>query len=176
MTRSRRHALIIDICVESELWKNAGNAKAWMRRALAGAAAALAREAAELAVVLTDDSAIRVLNRQWRGVDAATNVLSFPAPPGFAAGDPPFIGDIVLAQQTIAREAAAERKLFVHHLAHLAVHGYLHLLGYDHDNDKAAATMEDIERNILRRLAIPDPYRRLPVAAERPAKKPQTRR
>ena len=84
--------------------------------------------------MLTDDSAIRLLNRDWRGIDAATNVLSFPA--NRAGGAPPFIGDIVLAYETIAREARAEHKPFAHHTAHLAVHGFLHLLGYDHERDK----------------------------------------
>ncbi len=69
------------------------------------------------------------------------------------------IGDIVLAHQTVAAEARSEGKPFAHHLAHLAVHGFLHLLGYDHDSERKAATMERLEREILRRLAIPDPYR-----------------
>ena len=107
--------------------------------------------------MLTDDSAIRLLNRAWRGIDAATNVLSFPATRGSA--ETPLIGDIVLAYETIAREARDEKKPFAHHVAHLAVHGYLHLLGYDHERRKDAEAMEQTERNILRRLAIPDPYR-----------------
>jgi probable rRNA maturation factor len=109
-----------------------------------------------------------LLNRQWRGIDAATNVLSFPAKR--VAGQPPLIGDIVLAQQTIAREARAERKPFAHHLAHLAVHGYLHLAGYDHENDEDARLMEAAERKILRRLAIPDPYRDPAERPQQPAK------
>ena len=109
--------------------------------------------------MLTDDSAIRLLNREWRGVDAATNVLSFPA--GRAGGVPPFIGDIVLAYETIAAEARAERKPFAHHVAHLAVHGFLHLLGYDHvREERRRGDGSGLERDILRRLAIPDPYRR----------------
>ena len=70
----------------------------------------------------------------------------------------PYLGDIVIAYQTVAREAATEGKPFNHHLAHLAVHGFLHLLGYDHENDRDAQTMERLERRILKRLAIPDPY------------------
>lgn len=176
MTRNSRHALCIDICVDSDLWKDPGGAKACVRRALAEAAAALSKAPAELAVVLTDDTAVCLLNRQWRGIAKATNVLSFPAAAGLAAGDPPLIGDIVLAYQTIAREARAKRKPFAHHLAHLAVHGYLHLIGYDHENDTDAAAMEDAERHVLRRLAIPDPYRRRPAAAKKAVKKPANKR
>jgi len=107
--------------------------------------------------VLTDDSAIRVLNRKWRGIDAPTNVLSFPAeiPPGA----PALLGDIVLAYETVAREARRDGKPFAHHVAHLAVHGFLHLCGYDHERDSDAGIMEQLERTILRRLDIPDPYR-----------------
>jgi probable rRNA maturation factor len=131
---------------------------------LAAAKAASTRPAG-LAIVLGDDSAIRILNRDWRGKDTATNVLSFPAAPaphgrkaGKSAAPTPYIGDIVIAYQTTAREAAAEGKPFTHHLAHLAVHGFLHLLGHDHENDRDAEAMEDLERRILRRLSIPDPY------------------
>jgi probable rRNA maturation factor len=148
----------IDMLVEFALWKGQPNVRSVVRRAIAAAAALLSTPGAELAIVLTDDSAIRLLNREWRGVDAATNVLSFPA--RCAAGDVPLIGDIVLAYETIDAEARADRKPFAHHVAHLAVHGFLHLLGYDHGRDKDAETMEQTERNILRRLAIPDPYRR----------------
>jgi probable rRNA maturation factor len=152
-----RTTLKIDVLVESVLWKATQDAAAAARRAIAEAAAMLSTPRAELAIVLTDDSAIRLLNRAWRGVDAATNVLSFPA--SGAGGEPPLIGDIVLAFETVAREARAERKPFVHHVAHLAVHGFLHLLGYDHVRKPDAETMERIERDVLQRLAIPDPYR-----------------
>jgi len=156
--RKTRTALTIDVIVESALWKRKHNIKSAARRAITKAADMLSTPRSELAIVLTDDSAIRLLNRDWRGVDAPTNVLSFPA--GRGDGAPPFIGDIVLAYETIAGEAAAERKPFTHHIAHLAVHGFLHLLGYDHVRKKDAQTMEEIERDILRRLRIPDPYRR----------------
>jgi probable rRNA maturation factor len=148
----------IDVLVESALWKRQRGVKSVAQRAVAEATALLSTPGAELAIVLTDDSAIRLLNRNWRGVDAATNVLSFPA--RCAAGDRLVIGDVVLAYETIEGEARAERKPFAHHIAHLAVHGFLHLLGYDHVREKEAEAMERTERNILRRLAIPDPYRR----------------
>lgn len=157
MTRAARRALTVDVRIESNVWKGRDNVKATVRRAVAQAAAALSTSGAELAIVLTDDAAIRSLNRRWRGIDAATNVLSFPTKG--AGSDPPLIGDIVLAYESIAREARAERKPFAHHLAHLAVHGFLHLVGYDHRLVKDAQKMEQTEREILRRLAIPDPYR-----------------
>ena len=117
--------------------------------------------------MLGNDSAIRALNRDWRGKDAPTNVLSFPVPGppsgqrrgrGKRTSPSPYIGDIVIAYETVAREAKAEDKPFGHHLAHLAVHGFLHLHGYDHENDRDAQKMERLERRILARLAIPDPY------------------
>ena len=160
MSRSplRRPALAVDIVVESPLWKAQRGADAMLRRALA-AAAALVPSDGELAVVLTDDAAIRALNRDWRGKDAATNVLSFPAKearPDRRA--PRLLGDIVIAYETVAREAAAEGKPFMHHLAHLAVHGFLHLVGYDHEANGDADAMERLEIAILARLDVPDPY------------------
>jgi len=163
VARKARPALKIDVIVESDRWKERADVRPLIRRAVAEAAAALSTAGAELAIVLTDDSTIRRLNRAWRRVDAATNVLSFPA--GSAGGEPPLIGDIVLAYETIAREARAERKPFVHHIAHLAVHGFLHLVGYDHERKQDAEAMERLERNVLRRLGIPDPYRRRAKAA-----------
>ncbi len=155
--RKIRATAKIDVLVESKLWKRAKDAEPVVRRAIAEAAATLSTPGAELAIVLSDDSAIRLLNRTWRGVDAATNVLSFPT--GRTGGDPLLIGDIVLAYETVAAEALAEGKPFADHLAHLAVHGFLHLLGYDHERKKDAEAMERLERDILLRLAIPDPYR-----------------
>jgi probable rRNA maturation factor len=108
-------------------------------------------------VLVEDDAAIRELNRRWRGVDKPTNVLSFPAAaaPSIA---PRHIGDIAISYETTIREAEAQARPFAHHLTHLAVHGFLHLLGYDHQADAAAEEMEDLERKILARLGIPDPY------------------
>jgi len=158
--RAARGACNIDVLVESALWSRIGRIKALLRRAVGAAATELSTGKVELAIVLTDDSAIRLLNRQWRGIDKATNVLSFPTREarGEAGGHPLLIGDVVLAHQTIAREADAEGKPFAHHLAHLAVHGFLHLNGYDHERDEDAEAMEQLERRILRRLRIADPY------------------
>jgi len=110
----------------------------------------------EVSIVFTDDAAIRALNKSWRGKDTATNVLSFCQDGrGRQAG---MLGDIVLAQETVAREAALEGKLLNHHIAHMIVHGFLHLLGYDHQDDKDAETMEDLERRALTLIGIADPY------------------
>jgi probable rRNA maturation factor len=157
-SRTSKKGPKIDMLVESALWKRQADVKSVVRRAIAAAAALLSTPSAELVIVFTDDSAIRLLNREWRGIDGATNVLSFPA--SCATGALPLIGDIVLAYETIDAEARAERKPFADHVAHLAVHGFLHLFGYDHVREKDAEAMERTERNILRRLAIPDPYRR----------------
>lgn len=169
MRRAGRRALTIDVVVDSERWAGAEKLQSMVRRAVIEAAAALSTTGTELAIVLADDSAIRALNRRWRGIDAATNVLSFPTKNG-AAGH---LGDIVLAFETIASEARSERKPFAHHLAHLAVHGFLHLVGYDHQRHEDALRMEQAEREILKRLGIPDPYR--PRPRPRPRSRPAPR-
>ena len=155
MTRGARPALKIDVLVRSDHWQSIRTADAIVRRAVGRAAATLSISPTEVAIVLTDDSTIRALNRDWRGIDAATNVLSFATKN--AGGR--HLGDIALAYETIAHEARRGRKPFAHHLAHLAVHGFLHLAGYDHDSEREALAMEGTERAILRQLAIPDPYR-----------------
>jgi probable rRNA maturation factor len=146
----------VDIVVESSLWVAHAGAEAAIRRAVAAAAPA-GLDAAELAVLLADDARGREMNAHWRGKDTATNVLSFPAAPGPGPG-PRHLGDIVLAYETVEREAGAQDKPFDHHLVHLVVHGFLHLIGYDHDTDDEAEEMERRERDILARLGIPDPY------------------
>jgi probable rRNA maturation factor len=156
--RKSRKTPKIDVLVQSDLWKDRPDAEPVIRSAITKAAAVLSTPDVELAIVLTDDSAIRQLNRTWRGVDAGTNVLSFPTGSAGGSGSPSLIGDVVLAYETIASEARKEGKPFAHHLAHLAVHGFLHLLGYDHERRIDAQTMERLETDILRRLAIPDPY------------------
>ncbi len=148
----------IDIIVQSPLWESEPGVETMLHRAIEEAAAALSTREAELAIVLTDDSAIRLLNRDWRGVDEPTNVLSFPAKTARATGAPPVLGDIVIAFETSKREAAGEEKPFLHHVAHLAVHGFLHLEGHDHAIDEEADAMERLEREILARLGVSDPY------------------
>lgn len=112
---------------------------------------------AELSIVLLDDAEQQALNRQWRSIDKPTNVLSFPQiePFGPVAG---ILGDIVLARQTLEREAAELEIPFSHHFTHLVVHGFLHILGYDHLEDAEAAEMEGLETRILATLGVPDPY------------------
>jgi probable rRNA maturation factor len=160
--RRRRTPLRVDIVVASPLWTAQRSLKALLRRAI-GEAASMAStiqgQRGELAIVLTDDTAIRTLNRDWRSKDATTNVLSFPAKdPRHARGTTHLLGDIVIAYETTEREARAEHKPFAHHLTHLAVHGFLHLAGYDHATDDEAAAMEKLETAILARLDVPDPY------------------
>ena len=113
----------------------------------------------ELSLVFTNDADIREINAKWRHIDKPTNVLSFPAfalQPGQEPGE--ILGDIVIARETVAREAAEEHKSFDDHLSHLVVHGLLHLMGYDHQNDEEAEQMETLERKILASLGISDPY------------------
>ena len=115
-----------------------------------------------LGIVLIDDAEQRRLNRDYRGKDSPTNVLSFGlAAPGETPppGAPLLLGDVVLAYETVAREALEQKKPLADHLQHLVVHGVLHLLGYDHENDTEAAIMEAREGAILRGLGVPDPYR-----------------
>ena len=153
-----------EVLVVAECWQNEPDAEAVIQRAIAAAAEAVEADVgdAELAVMLTDDPGIRTLNSNWRGIDKPTNVLSFPAlqPEGAPKpGDAPrMLGDIAIAYETTRREADAEGKPFEHHLSHLAIHGFLHLIGYDHENDTDAEEMESLETEILEQLGIPDPY------------------
>jgi probable rRNA maturation factor len=155
---------ITEVLVVADCWQDEPDAEAVIQRAIAAAAETVDADVAdaELAVMLTDDSGIRTLNSNWRGVDKPTNVLSFPAlqPAGGRGEDdaPRMLGDIAIAYQTMRREADDEQKPFDHHLSHLAVHGFLHLIGYDHENDDDAETMETLEQEILAQLGIPDPY------------------
>ncbi len=113
----------------------------------------------EVSLLFTNNVTIKELNAQWRAKAMPTNVLSFPAfplKPGMALM--PLLGDIVLAFETVRDEALREHKPIDNHVSHLVVHGLLHLLGYDHEIDNEAEIMEDLERKILARLAIPDPY------------------
>ena len=160
--RGRNSAPHVDILIGSPQWQRRRKAANLVRRAIRTAAlfAGNTRSTphAELAILLTDDSAIRALNHDWRKLNAATNVLSFPAK-ATRGQFPRHLGDIVIAYEAVKREAAAEHKSFEHHLVHLAVHGYLHLLGHDHATDREADKMERLEIDILARLGVPDPYR-----------------
>src|SRR6201996_2935155 len=153
-----------EVLVVADCWQSEPDAESVILRAIAAAAEEADADAgdAELAVMLTDDAGIRTLNNNWRGMDKPTNVLSFPAlqPEGARKpGDAPrMLGDIAIAYETTKREAGEEGKPFPHHLSHLAIHGFLHLIGYDHENDADAEEMESLETEILQQLGIPDPY------------------
>lgn len=117
------------------------------------------KERVELSLLFTNDMAMRSINAQWRGKDQPTNVLSFPASPMAPGAMPgPMLGDIVLAYETIARESKDLGRNFENHLAHLLVHGYLHIFGYDHIVAEDAELMERHETRILATLGISDPY------------------
>jgi len=153
-----------EVLLVAECWQSEPDAEAVIHRAMEAAAEFTDADVgdAELAVMLTDDAGIRTLNGNWRGIDKPTNVLSFPAlqPTLTGGGDdaPRMLGDIAIAYETTRKEADDEHKPFDHHLSHLAVHGFLHLIGYDHENDDDAEAMESLEREILAQLGIPDPY------------------
>jgi len=155
---------ITEVLVVADCWQAEAGAEAVIQRAVAAAAEIVDADVgeAELAVMLTDDAGIRTLNLNWRGIDKPTNVLSFPALPPTGAGGPDdaprMLGDIAIAYQTTRKEADDEQKPFDHHLSHLAVHGFLHLIGYDHEKDDDAEAMEGLETEILAQLGIPDPY------------------
>lgn len=121
------------------------------------ASKARVKGAAELSVVLTNDAEQRELNRDWRGKDSATNVLSFPQiePFGPVIG---ILGDVILARETLEREALDLGKSLSDHFTHLIVHGFLHILGYDHIDEQDALAMEALETQILAGLGIADPY------------------
>ena len=158
--------IAIDILAESPLW---GEEESWREAvetvvavAAASADAEIADDA-ELSLVLTDDAAIRVLNRDHRGLDKPTNVLSFPQDDPEADAYGPLLGDIVVAHETVAREANEEGISFRDHFLHMIVHGFLHLVGYDHMNDDEAEEMEGLETAILARLGIANPYADAPM-------------
>ena len=153
--------IAVDVIVESPSWRSLPDAETIVRRVVAAAAHGLQlpRRCHSLDVLLCDDAAMAMLNARWRGQDRATNVLSFPAaPPAHPdAGSAP-LGDIAIAYETVAREAAEQGKSVADHLSHLVIHGFLHLLGYDHRMDGEAERMERLERDMLARIGVTDPY------------------
>ena len=143
----------IEIQIEDDAWTKAVPDTAALARQAALAAARLGG-GGTITVLFTNDERVRDLNRRFRGQDAPTNVLSFPAPPN-PEGQ---LGDIALAFGVCAREAAEQAKPLGHHLRHLAIHGVLHLLGYDHQAEDQAQAMEALERDLLGALGVADPY------------------
>jgi probable rRNA maturation factor len=151
---------VIDVAIEAEDWASleapSQLAEAAIRAAIGESGVALAANA-EISVVFCGDRFIRDLNRKWRGIDEPANVLSFPA--GDDAAFAPLLGDIVIAFETASREAAETGRPLRDHVAHLLVHGFLHLIGHDHIGAAEAETMEALERAILGRLGIAGPFR-----------------
>ena len=160
-------SLDIQISVEAEAWPSEEELFDFSSRVLNPAVDFLTSEEkqpfpkmpTELSLVFTDDATIREINAEWRDKDKATNVLSFPAFPLEPGGMPgPMLGDIVIARETVEREALDLDKSFEDHLTHLLVHGFLHLFGYDHMDTEDAEEMEGLETRILAKLGLSDPY------------------
>lgn len=161
-SRPANRALTIETIIEAGNWSDFEP----LNETIDNVAAALDQSTmiparpALVALSLSDDARVGELNGAYRDKPSATNVLSFPNPGHGpqAPGGPAFLGDIVLACETMRREALAQGKPAAHHFQHLLVHGILHLCGYDHIDDHEAAVMEDAERRVLQDLAIGDPY------------------
>lgn len=153
--------IALDVEIEADGWSGITGVEWLATRAAEAALAARPNPAADLeaTLLLTDDASVQELNRRWRGQDKATNVLSFPAAIASGPGEPRHLGDVALAFETVAREAAGEGKALADHMAHLVIHGILHLLGHDHEAEGEAEEMERLEVTALAALGIADPYR-----------------
>ena len=150
MTRATRRARVDVVLLDGAWAKALPGVERLVRRAVR---AALGKKVCSLTVALPDDKGVRALNKRDRGKAKPTNVLSYPS------GEKVFLGDVVLARQTVWREARSQQKTPADHVAHLVVHGTLHLLGHDHETgDADAERMEALERRILKKLGIADPY------------------
>ena len=150
----------LDVAVSYALPRTGLPAAVSFRKWVAAALKGRIREA-DLAIRIVGTREARALNQHYRGKDYATNVLSFPTdlPEGLPEGVRlPLLGDLVICAPVVAREAREQKKPLAAHYAHLTVHGALHLLGWDHDNDRDAECMEQLEREILASLGIADPY------------------
>ncbi len=155
--------LEIDLRVADERWLGLGDCNQFAAHVL-GLAAARLGAAGEAAVLLTDDAEMRALNKQWRGFDKPTDVLSFPGDGPEIPGQPQYLGDIAIGYDTAQRDASAMGRAFEGHAAHLLIHGFLHLLGYDHVEAEDAKVMEPLEVELLASLGWPDPYATGPYA------------
>jgi probable rRNA maturation factor len=152
----------LDISMSSRFWRGFPRARAIAREtiAAAGAESRGPSEGGDVSLCLADDAMLRVLNLRWRGIDKPTNVLSFPSAPPGRSEDATTLGDIALAYETLAREAEDLGVPLADHYRHLLAHGFLHLVGYDHETDAEAERMEALETRILARLGAADPYAR----------------
>jgi probable rRNA maturation factor len=149
----------VDINVAAEAWESVDGLERLTRDCVEASLAESGAEPAvgcEISVTFCDDAEIRELNAEWRGKDKPTNVLSFPTPGPLSARL--LLGDVVIAYETVAREAAEQEKSLRDHAAHMVIHGFLHLIGYDHETAAEAEEMEGLERRIASRLGLRDPY------------------
>ncbi|GIL39245.1 rRNA maturation RNase YbeY [Roseiterribacter gracilis] len=160
-------SLVLHIDVEHDGWREMGDVETIARTAIEAALATEPPQAKtiEIGARFADDAIVQMLNRDYRGKDKPTNILSFPLEDAPAAPDAPLLlGDLALAFETTRREAAEKRIPLAQHATHLLVHGTLHLLGHDHEDDEDATRMERLEVEILARLGVPDPYETETVA------------
>ena len=153
----------VEIDIADPRWREVSGMTACVERAASAARDCLAASdvAGPVAIRLSNDGEVRELNRTFRGKDTPTNVLSFPAPADESSShfaDEPSMGDIILALETVQREAEIDGKKFESHVAHLVIHGVLHLAGFDHEEHEDAEEMESLEIEVLQRLGIENPY------------------
>lgn len=149
--------LSIDLRIADPRWGVLGDIDAFAANVLSLASARM-ETGGEIAILLTDDAEMHALNRQWRGIDKPTDVLSFPSDQPEIPGQPQYLGDVAVGYETALRDAEAMHRPFDGHTSHLLVHGFLHLLGYDHIEAADATVMEPLEAEILAGLGWPDPY------------------
>lgn len=152
--------ITIDLTVEAGEWDKLGDVETLAQRAAEAAISVASDVGGEVAValLLTDDAAMREINRDWRDQDKPTNVLSFPSAPHPGMPGPRHLGDVVLAFETTQREAGDEGRSVEAHASHLIVHGILHCLGYDHETEDEAEEMEALEVSALKAIGYDDPY------------------
>jgi probable rRNA maturation factor len=153
--------LTLEISSPSALWRGLPQARTFARETGSASIDEVEippGEGASVSHCLSDDARIRELNARWRGTDKPTNVLAFPAARTVACGEGAVLGDIAVAYETMACEAEASGVTLADHYRHLVAHGFLHLMGYDHQTDEEARRMEALETRILARLGVADPY------------------
>ncbi len=161
---SVHHAVLAEIIMQSDAWTDVVDVKASIHDAVSAVSElpdVLGPRSQEVSIVLADDDTVRDLNKSYRKLDKPTNVLSFPYPPpdlNLDDGDNPYLGDVVLAYETIAAEAETMERGLNAHVSHLVIHGLLHLLGFDHETDTEARQMEQLEVSLLAKLGIANPY------------------